>query len=338
MLNVCHLCGLHSVNIVREFIFQQDAPAAVLATALYQNLAEKNRKEKKILIFSDSRQDAAFFAPYLEFTYERILYRRILVEALLQNKSIKDYRLESWCNDSLIIAEEKKIFDSSMDQKQRKKEIWKWIIQDFGGVWDRRNSLEGVGLVSFIPIIPENWKPIKELQEPPWNLTEEEYITIYQILMNTLRYNMAINFPPDAPKHKDEFFSPRNKEYRFRGENSYRKEGIYAFIPAINRLNARLEYLQKLYKKIRGEDDKNNKCRELLGKIWEDLRTLARQRYYSRRESTKKSFQLEYRYWNIIQENDNFHIYLVKCGEYFIQCKGYLSYFNCNGKLELINQ
>jgi len=42
ILNKCYLCGLRSINIVREFIFQQDAPAAVLATALFQNL-EKRR-------------------------------------------------------------------------------------------------------------------------------------------------------------------------------------------------------------------------------------------------------------------------------------------------------
>jgi len=114
-INKCYLCGLSSIDIVREFIFQSDAPAAVLATALYQNIQKEHVKEKKILIFSDSRQDAAFFAPYLDFTYNRILFRRLIIEALQKNNFVNDYRLNSLCEDVLQLAEENGVFDSAMD-------------------------------------------------------------------------------------------------------------------------------------------------------------------------------------------------------------------------------
>jgi hypothetical protein len=128
ILNKCYLCGLRSINIVREFIFQQDAPAAVLVTALYQNLKKQSIKEKKILTFSDSRQDAAFFAPYLKFTYERILFRRLIIEAIKQNTPLKDYRLRSLCEDVLKLAEQERIFDYGMDKKEKKKEVWEMDI------------------------------------------------------------------------------------------------------------------------------------------------------------------------------------------------------------------
>lgn len=341
ILNKCYLCGLKSINIIREFIFQQDAPAAVLVTALYQNLQKKSLNEKKILIFSDSRQDAAFFAPYLEFTYKRILFRRLIFEALRQNKNVSDYRLKSLCEDVVKIAEEKDIFDPSLDEKEKKKEVWKWILQDFCALWDRRNSLEGVGLVSFIPVIPKNWKPIEELKNFPWNLSEEEAVGVYQILLNTLRFNMAITFPEDGPSQTDEFFAPRNKEYKFRGEGSDIRKGIYSFIPSDNKQNARLEFLRKLYKHITGNTDGEEECRKLLGKIWEDISKNWTGNGIHQFSNSRDGvlYQLDYKYWKIIQENDKTPWFICdRCGLITpVSVKGVCPTFNCNGKLEQID-
>ncbi len=340
VLNKCYLCGLRSIDIVREFIFQQDAPTAVLVTALYQNLKKENIKEKKILTFSDSRQDAAFFAPYLEFTYKRILFRRLIVEALQRN-NLHDYRLNSLCEDVLKLAEERDIFDSGMDAKEKKKEVWKWILQDFCGAWDRRNSLEGVGLVSFIPVIPKNWKPIKELQDSPWNLSNEEAIYVYHTFLNTLRFNMAITFPGDGPDPQDEFFAPRNREYKFRGEGSDITRGIYSFIPASGRLNARLEYLKKLYKRITGQNDENDECRRLLGKIWEDISKnwTGNGIYQFSNSKDGVLFKLDYRYWKIVQEDKSSPWFICdRCGVIVpVSVKGVCPTFNCNGNLEPID-
>lgn len=340
ILNKCYLCGLRSINIVREFIFQRDAPAAVLTTALYQNIQKEHIKKKKILIFSDSRQDAAFFAPYLDFTYNRILFRRLIVEALRKNSSVNDYRLRSLCEDVLQLAEERGVFDSAMDQREKKKEVWRWILQDFCGIWDRRNSLEGVGLLSFAPVFPNGWSPIKDLLNPPWNLTEDEAKDVYQILLNTMRFNMAITFPEDGPSPEDEFFRPRNREYKFRGEGSDKRRGIYSFIPTQGRLNARLEFLQKLYKKVTGRDDKNNECRRLLGRIWEDLKDNLVGKGMCSFSNTREGvlYQLDYRYWKVIQENKNSLWYICdKCGAISpINVRGVCPTFNCNGNLKLI--
>jgi hypothetical protein len=326
---------------VREFIFQQDAPASVLVTALYQNLEKKSVKEKKILCFSDSRQDAAFFAPYLEFTYKRILFRRLIMEALQRNSTLTDYRLNSLCEDVLQLAEERYIFDPGMDRREKKKEVWKWIFQDFCGIWERRNTLEGVGLISFMPINPKDWEPIEELKKSPWNLNKEEAIGVYQTLLNTLRFNIAITFPDDGPAPQDEFFAPRNKEYKFRGASSDIKKGIYSFIPAPGRLNARLEYLKKLYKRIIGKNDENEEGRKILGKIWEDIsRNWAGRGIYQFNNSRDGIlYQVDYRYWKIIQENERQPWFICnRCGTISsISVRGVCPTFNCIGNLEQID-
>jgi len=341
-LNKCYLCGLRSINIVREFVFQQDAPAAVLATALFQNLGKKEAKEKKILVFSDSRQDAAFFAPYLDYTYKRILYRRLITEVLQLNKSVKDHRLQTLCDDVLKLAEEKYLFDPGMDEKQKKKEVWGWILQEFCAL-DRRISLEGVGLLSFLLIPPKEWKPIDDLSQPPWKLSKDESIAIYQVLVNTLRFNKAIVFPNDGPSPQDEIFARfnRNREYKFRGEKSDSKKGIYSFISTSGRFNTRLEFLRKLYTRIMGEKADSNECRKLLGKIWDDLKNnwIGKGLYQFSDSKQGVLFQLDYKYWQIVQENSDVPWFVCDhCGVISpISIRGVCPTFGCNGNVESLN-
>ena len=72
-LRKCAICSHQSNSpVVNRVQTGQDAPAAVIASSIYQELplvaehAEKTGGGRKLLCFSDSRQDAAFFAPYLE--------------------------------------------------------------------------------------------------------------------------------------------------------------------------------------------------------------------------------------------------------------------------------
>jgi superfamily II DNA/RNA helicase len=342
ILNKCYLCGLKSINVVREFVFQQDAPAAVLVTALFQSLEKKEARERKILAFSDSRQDAAFFAPYLDFTYKRILYRRLIMEALRRNRSVKDYRLESLCEDVLRSADEKDLFDAWMDEKQKKRELWGWILQEFCAL-DRRNCLEGVGLLSFLAIPPKGWEPIAELSQSPWNLSKGESEAVYQILIDTFRFNKAVIFPPAGPSPEDGIFARfhRNREYKFRGEKSDSKKGIYSFMSASGRSNARLEFLKKLYTKITGSEADNGECKKLLGKIWDDLRTSWMGKGLCQFSDSKQGvlFQFDYRYWRIGQETSCIPWFVCeRCGTVSpVSIRGVCPTFGCNGNLESLD-
>jgi len=84
----CLSCGARVAGMVRLFESGDDAAVAVLATALYQAqppaaddaLADQPGEGRKLLSFSDSRQAAAFFAPYLEMSYSSIQHRRLILE------------------------------------------------------------------------------------------------------------------------------------------------------------------------------------------------------------------------------------------------------------------
>ncbi|MCK4307949.1 DEAD/DEAH box helicase, partial [candidate division WOR-3 bacterium] len=212
---------------------------------------------------------------------------------------------------------------------------------------DRRICLEGVGLLSFFPIPPKEWKPIDVLSKFPWNLSENEAIALYQILINTLRFNKAITFPNDGPSPQDEIFARfhRNKEYKFRSQNQEKskaiKKGIYSFIPTSGRFNTRLEFLQKLYKQITDKEVDKEECRKLLGKIWDDLEMnwIDKGLYQFSDPNQGVLFQLDYKYWRIIQEGQNISRFICnKCGLISpVNIRGVCPTFGCNGKLEALN-
>ena len=86
----CLACGARGAAMVRRFESGGDAAVSVLSTALYQALppsveaeqADQPGQGRKLLLFSDSRQAAAFFAPYLQASYQTIQHRRLILDGL----------------------------------------------------------------------------------------------------------------------------------------------------------------------------------------------------------------------------------------------------------------
>lgn len=83
----------------QRFSLGQEAPTAILATSLFEELPAKEKTKrfggedyvtfqggKQFLMFSDSRGEAAFFACYLEDTTKRLMARRGFIQMLEQHK------------------------------------------------------------------------------------------------------------------------------------------------------------------------------------------------------------------------------------------------------------
>ena len=94
----CLVCGARGEGAVRRFETGPDASGAVIATSLYQRIpastlaADRDRpgEGRKLLMFSDSRQSAAYFAPYLEDSYARVQRRRLIAQGLIS--AVRDER------------------------------------------------------------------------------------------------------------------------------------------------------------------------------------------------------------------------------------------------------
>jgi ATP-dependent helicase YprA (DUF1998 family) len=252
-LRRCVACGSRSrVGVVYRFLTGQDAPVSVLATSLYQSLPASVDLEakalpgqgRKLLAFSDSRQDAAFFAPYLERTYTQLLRRRLMVKTVLDDPAGREghLRVQDLAGRLQHQAEDAGLFTQRQSHDERRRLMETWLMQELIA-WDRRISLEGLGLLSFRLVRPHTWRAPQPLLEEPWNLTEDEAWLLIELLLNTLRQQGAITFP-DSVDPRDEAFAPRNRELFMRGEKANPKKGIFAWMPTRGS-NRRLDMLTR---------------------------------------------------------------------------------------------
>ncbi|MHB1560175.1 MAG: DEAD/DEAH box helicase [Isosphaeraceae bacterium] len=290
----CPSCGAHASGVVQRFLTGQDAPASVLATALYQEMpprpvaetsttaddddwnrstAPSSRPDngRKLLAFSDSRQDAAFFACYLDRTYSQILRRRLIVQVLERHPSAMS---EPWRVQDLVKPLRVAAIDAGLLEEGGRKspkeldtEVWKWLFLELLA-FDRRNSLEGLGIVSFQPVRPKEWTAPPPLLSAPWSLSDDETWILYQVLLTSFRLQGAITFPGELSP-EDQAFEPRNREQYFRQEGAVVRRGISSWgSPAKGKRNRRLDYLTKLYRRITGSSEGSSQPAEMLGSIW----------------------------------------------------------------------
>lgn len=253
-LRRCISCGSRSnAGVIYRFLTGQDAPVSVLATALYQALPASGDEEmealpgqgRKLLAFSDSRQDAAFFAPYLERTYDQVLRRRLILKTLVEDPAGREgrLRLRDLVGRLQRRAEEVGLFIQSQSYDERQRLMATWLMQELIA-WDRRISLEGLGLLSFRLVRPDRWRPPQLLLEPPWSLTPDEAWQLVALLLDTLRHQSVVTFP-DNVDPRDEAFAPRNRPSFMRGERAEAKSSIFAWAPSRGN-NRRLDILTRL--------------------------------------------------------------------------------------------
>lgn len=84
----CFFCSQMDTNrgLLRHFYLGHEATTSVIATSLFDELTRKTGNDCRFLTFSDSRQNAAYFATYLSSTHKNLLMHRILYDVLMDNK------------------------------------------------------------------------------------------------------------------------------------------------------------------------------------------------------------------------------------------------------------
>lgn len=188
----CGVCGYHAAghDPVREVVYGADGPHAVIATTLYQEIPNER---KKVLAFADGRQEAAFFAWYLESSYKDVLSRNLLLKA---TQKLGPYTSEGLSLRELAIGlrdlfKEKGVYPSAHGDLELRREAWLNLYREF--LTDEpRISLEGVGLVRWAVRWP-GWFRIPEIfMRPPWSLTAQEAGDLAFILLDSMRSNKGV--------------------------------------------------------------------------------------------------------------------------------------------------
>lgn len=253
----CPNCGMSTTEAggknywVSYFTPESEYPQANILEILYKKVAQsaRNEKEKKILVFSDSRKDAAFFAPFFENYYENRKLRWILYNSL---KEIKDVKFDSLVNASV----------DCLGDRGKKFAFIEKLLGEFGMLYP--DSFEKVGLVKFYldPKISE--KIVNSLLNIPIfnSLSKDEINALIHYLLKDSRSLRHITHEDFTKERIDEIYALayvwKNKPPKVRSSTSW--------LPSSKKGNKRTRLLEKIFSEISYKD-----AVDILSKIWDVL-------------------------------------------------------------------
>lgn len=263
----CFVCGARGPGTVRGLQSGADASGAVIATSLYQNLSAPEVPltvtDHKLLMFSDSRQAAAYFAPYLEDSYSLVRRRRLLSQSLVKAGAAEDpASVEDVLFHLRKAAESAGEFEWNASAQKQTRQVAPWLMAEILST-DDRQSLEGLGLVSIQLIRNPAWvapAPLVQL-----GLTPDEAWDLIQELVRSLRQQGVVSMPEEVAPN-DEIFAPRLGPIFVRGEGPEPGKKVLSWLPGKG-TNRRIDYVRRV---LRALDQQVDPARVLNG-IWRIL-------------------------------------------------------------------
>ncbi|WP_433700863.1 DEAD/DEAH box helicase [Nocardiopsis sp. CA-288880] len=270
----CLSCGALGTHTLRRFESGNDASAAVVATALYQALpedaddrvADQPGGGRKLLMFNDSRQSAAFFAPYLEGSYQLFQRRRLILDGMMEiHDPDDDLRVDDLVDATARTAKNAGQFDRKVSRRQRTATVAPWVMSELVST-DDRQSLEGRGLLRVGMTRPEGVK-LPPAFTSRLGLAENEVWDLFGELVRTLRQQGALTMPEDVAAD-DEVFAPRLGPVYVRQTGADRTRKVISWLPTSGQ-NRRLNYLRRVLERL--EATANPVM--VLEKVWELLRS-----------------------------------------------------------------
>jgi superfamily II DNA/RNA helicase len=192
----CAACGYQAPDPVREVVHGTDGPHAVIATTLYQSLPQTRRK---VLAFADGRQEAAFFAWYLEDSYKDILHRNLLLKVAQEqdSHSSEGSSLQDLVTGLRDFYRRRSVFPAATSDLQLRREAWLGLYREF--LTDEpRISLEGVGLARWLLKWPDWFAVPESLTHAPWSLSEQEARDAIFVLLDSMRTDRAVELCGDS--------------------------------------------------------------------------------------------------------------------------------------------
>jgi DEAD/DEAH box helicase/Domain of unknown function (DUF1998)/Helicase conserved C-terminal domain len=263
----CAHCGSARPRVIRRFESGNDAAISVITTSLYEQLPADERAladelpggGRKLLVFSDSRQQAAYFAPYLEDSHGKLLQRRIVLDAAHRAEfEGAPAHVPDVANEARRIAGDRSVFTrgSSPQERQRRAELW---LQLELMSLDERNSLEGSGLLT--------WRLEEGGLEVPApfaaaGLGSRSALDVLQVLARTLRLQGAVA-PLPFVDLREVAFEPRRGPIYVRGAGADAKRKVLSWAPTRGR-NRRSDYLDRVFRRMGSTVD----VPEFLGGLW----------------------------------------------------------------------
>jgi ATP-dependent helicase YprA (DUF1998 family) len=271
--NGCAFCSGRSRNLLRKLESGNNAAASVLASQLYEEIPPESGtaadsfagQGRKLMIFSDNRQQAAFFAPYLEDSYKKILWRKLILRGLKEAEEVHSGTpltgpdLKTFVKthlDSSVMGSEP-ITSAELD-----KQILQRIHLEMTST-ETQISLEGIGLLTWAIDLPED--PMAFAPLVAQGFTYDQARGYVHELLTTLRSGGILSVELGVDVSGD-IFLPRTGPLYIRGTTPDKRTKSYSWLPAKSS-NSRLNYTRRVLEAL----DLDLDPRSLLSGVWEAM-------------------------------------------------------------------
>jgi ATP-dependent helicase YprA (DUF1998 family) len=271
--NKCKYCLGRGSRLLRKLESGNNAAASVLGSKLYQELpplpgfpaAQMPGQGRKLMIFSDNRQQAAFFAPYMQDAFEKILWRKLIYRGLVDAETAyPDSEIDAGSLVKFVkpYLQSKVLGFSYETQLMADLEIAKHLHYEAVST-DQQASLEGTGLLVWDLDLPTDASAYEQLIQRGMKL-EDARALIYELL-NSLRTGGMLSANGGVDVASD-LFKPRIGPLYIREAAPDKKIRAYSWLPASSS-NSRLKFTKAVLDKLEIDLDPQ----DLLKGIWQGL-------------------------------------------------------------------
>lgn len=238
-ISECPCCGHHAANgIVRSVNLGKDEATAILAQILYKAIDDNETEEensrpklsftivpkvekkakrdyiKQFIAFSDSRQQASFFASFFESNHNRFLRKKLIWEAIKKN-NYEDIRFNTLVAKLEKTIQEGELFpDSPIDSN---KQAWVTALSELLNV-DGGYGAEGLGIFYFTLDLDGILNQIGDdgikAEFGKYNINKKDLSNVLNVIFNVFRSSTAIDYTSAGltPLERQDFLGYRRFE------------------------------------------------------------------------------------------------------------------------------
>lgn len=278
LVTTCHSCGSSDPNeVITPFHPGDQALSSAICEVLYAHLPTERDPQKRaklpghgrnLLVFSDNRQDAAFFAPNFQRTHEDVLLKRELTKHLKETDEVASLvslvgPLAETRTLQTGLTDEDGKNPARGDTEDLEKIIRSKIFKDFATPGGSRQSLEDLGLIE---ILYRN-VPYQEISEA-LGMDLDLITSLVRWLIDSMRQNRAIDMPSGITQ-VEEFtwghYNQNNRAYVLDCKNDDAKFTL------ISRRKGGSGYYQNRYREVLFQKLKLENWENILSTIWTHL-------------------------------------------------------------------
>lgn len=289
------------------------------------NNLKKEKKVKQFLSFSDSRQQASFYAAFIDNMYRRMLYKRLIWEVIKDN-NYKDLTLDETVSYLTQIIKQKDLFDNDMSAH---KNAWVSVLIDLLKI-DGNYDSEGLGLYYFdldLSAIMDNISE-EDVYEAfgEYNINKKDLYNVMQVIFSVFKMVPAIDYVKSTltPEEKRDNFGYRRFDNYVMFDPGKSIKGVRSFLP-LKSSNKVLNYINKVF------NCSNEKGKEILDILFNNLGVESK---LLKKHEQKDMYQIKASSYIVKNYKKNPFYMCTKCGKLTpYNVHDICVYDKCNGKL-----